>query len=102
MISCGIEVGGAGVRVQRFDDRHVEAGLLGPRAVIGEIERLLDHRVDVDARPLARPLARMQEHVLDDRIGALAVLNDLVEIAADGADQLVRLFALGLFERRAP
>jgi hypothetical protein len=33
----------------------------------------------------------MQEHVLDDRIGAFAVLHNLVEVAADGADQFVRL-----------
>src|SRR5208282_49638 len=85
--SCDLlreEIGGAGVRVERFHDRHVEAGLLGPRAVIGEIQRLVDHRVDVDRRPLARALARMQQHVLDDRIGALAVLHHLVEVAADG------------------
>ena len=94
----GIEVGGAGVRVERFDDRHVEAGFFGARAVIGEVERLLDHRVDVDARALARPLARMQQHVLHDRIGALAVLNHLVEIAADGPDQFVGLVALGLVQ----
>ena len=52
-----IDLGGAGVRVERFGDRHVEAGLLGPRAVIGEIERLLDHRVDVGRR-CARPSPR--------------------------------------------
>ena len=42
----------------------------------------------------------MQEHVLDDRIGALAVLHDLVEIALDGSDQLFRLFAPGVIQRR--
>src|SRR5277367_2609942 len=43
----------------------------------------------------------MQQHVLDDRVGALAVLNHLVEIAADGPDQFVRLFAFDALERRA-
>jgi hypothetical protein len=38
----------------------------------------------------------MQEHVLDDRIGALAVLYNLVEVAPYGADQFVRL-AVGGF-----
>ena len=42
----------------------------------------------------------MQQHVLDDRIGALAVADDLFEIGVDHADQLVGLVALGLVERR--
>ena len=67
------EIGGAGFGIERFCDRHVEARLFGPRAVIGEVQRLLDHRVDVDRRSLARALARVQQHVLDDRVGALAV-----------------------------
>ena len=39
------------------------------------------------------PCARVQQHVLDDRIGALAVLHDLVEIALQHAGQLVDLRA---------
>ena len=79
----------------------LKSGLFRPRAVIGEVQRLLDHRVDVDARPFARPLARMQQHVLDDRIGALAVADHLVEVGVDHADQLVGLLAVGLLQRRA-
>ena len=36
---------------------------------------------------LSRALARVQQHVLDDRVGALAVLHDLVEIVAQGVRQ---------------
>jgi hypothetical protein len=42
----------------------------------------------------------MQEHVLDDRICALAVLHDLVEVAADVDDQPLGLRAPVLAERR--
>jgi hypothetical protein len=50
--------------------------------VIGEVERLLDQRVEVDRAALARDPSRVFEHALDDTVGALAVLGDLVEIAA--------------------
>ena len=59
----------------------IEALLLGPRPVIGEIEALIDQGIDIDRPVLSRALTRMQQHVLDDRIGALAVLHNLVEIA---------------------
>jgi hypothetical protein len=52
-----------------------EALLLGPCPVIGEIEALIDQGVDIDRPVLSRPLTRMQQHVLDDRVGALAVLH---------------------------
>ena len=66
----------------------VEALLLGPSAVIGEIEALLDESVDIDRPMLSRTLARVQQHVLDDGVCALAMLNDLVEIVAQGIGQL--------------
>ena len=44
--------------------------------------------------------SRMQEHVLHDRIGALAVADDLVEIGGDHADQILGLFASGLVQGR--
>jgi hypothetical protein len=59
----------------------VEALLLGPRSVISEIEALFDQGVDIDRSMLSGALSGMQQHVLDDRVGALAVLYDLVEIA---------------------
>ena len=57
--------------------------------MIGEIEALLEQRVEVDRPVLAGPLARMQQHVLDDRVGAFAMLNDFLEIALDQPRQLV-------------
>jgi hypothetical protein len=45
--------------------------------VIGEIEALLDKRIDVGGSLLAASLARMQQHVFDDGVSALSVLDDL-------------------------
>ena len=74
-----IDLTGGRVKIPFQSD--IEALLLGARSVIGEIEALLDQGVDIDRPVLSRPLTRMQQHVLDDRVGALAVLYDLVEIA---------------------
>ena len=51
---------------------------------------------------LAGTLARMQQHVLDDGIGALAVLHDLVEIALQHVRRLRSTSARGLSSRSAP
>ena len=74
-----IDLTGGGVKGPL--QRDIEALLLGPRPVIGEIEALLDQGVDIDRPVLPGALTGMQQHVLDDRIRALAVLHDLVEIA---------------------
>ena len=76
-----VEIDFARCRVERPLQRDVEALLLRPRAVIREIETFLHQRVDVDRPVIAGAFARMQQHVLDDRIGALAVVRDLFEIA---------------------
>jgi hypothetical protein len=55
--------------------------------MIGEVEALLDERVGINQSMLARPFARVQQHVLDDGVCALAVLHDLVEIVAQGVRQ---------------
>ena len=49
--------------------------------MIGEVQALLDDRVDVARPVLAGALARVEQHVLDDRVGPLAVLRHLVEVA---------------------
>ena len=87
-------------RIEVALQRDIEAGLLGARAVIGEVEAFLDNRVDVGGPALARAFARMQQHVLDDRIGALAVLHHLFEIALEHLRQFVDLFADLVVERR--
>ena len=69
--------------------------------MIGEIEALLDESVDVDRPMLAGPLSRMQQHVLDDCVGALAVLHHLVEIALQHIGDLADLPALLVIEMHA-
>ena len=59
--------------------------------MIGEVKALLDKGVDIDKPVLAGAFARVQQHVLDDGIGTLAVLDDLVEIAAQSIGQFVYL-----------
>jgi len=51
-----------------------------------EVEALLDERIDIDNSVFTRAFARVQQHVLDDGIGALAVLDDLVEVAPQCVD----------------
>ena len=59
----------------------LEALLLGPRPVIGEIETFLNESIDIDRPVLTRAFTRVQQHVFDDGIRPLAMLNDLMEIA---------------------
>ena len=68
-----------------------EALLLGSRSVIGEIEALIDQGVDIDRTVLSGPLTGVQQHVLDDGVGALAMLHDLVEIALQRIGDLADL-----------
>ena len=55
--------------------------------MIGEIEALFDEGVGVIRPMLARAFARVQQHILDDGVGAFAVLHDLVKIVAQGVRQ---------------
>ena len=61
--------------------------------MIGEIEAFIDQGIDVDRPVLAGTLARMQQHVLDDRVGALAVLHHLFEIAPSALLSIRRFLA---------
>ena len=56
MISCGNTIDLTGGRVKGPLQSDIEALLLGPRPVIGEIEALLDQGVDIDRPMLARAL----------------------------------------------
>jgi hypothetical protein len=51
--------------------------------VIGEVERLIDQRVEIDLAALAGDAARVLQHALDDVIGPLAVLGDLFKVARE-------------------
>ena len=94
MISWGSTSTSPADGIERPLDRDVEALLLGARAVIGEIETLLDERIDVRNPALAGSRARVQQHVLDDRIGALAVLDHLAEVAGKQRHQFRRLLLI--------
>src|SRR4029077_17234378 len=83
----------ASSRVKGSFEGDIEALLLRPRSVIGEIEALIDQGVNIDRSVLSRALTRMQQHVLDDRVGALTMLHDLVEIALERIRNLTDLRA---------
>ena len=80
-MSCGKTSTSPAVGSSDRSQRYVKALLLGPRPVIGKVEALLDDGIDIDRSVFAGAFARVQQHVLDDGIGTLAVLHDLVEIA---------------------
>src|SRR3954447_18701667 len=60
---------------------HVEIWLFRPSAVIGKVEGLLDKRIDGRTPVIARSLARMQQHVLDNRVGPVSMLKNLLQVA---------------------
>ena len=61
--------------------------------MIGQIQRLVGDGVEVGGLAFARPLARVQQHVLDDAVGALAVLVDLAQVLAHGLEQILGVVA---------
>jgi len=73
--------------------RYVKLVVPGAGPVIGEIERFVDQSVQINALALAAAAARMRQHAGDDAVGAPAVLGNLVEIAAQGLNELVDLDA---------
>ena len=58
----------AGVEV--FFQRNIEPRRFSSRAVLGKVQRLLRHRVQIHRPMLGRAGPRMQQHVLDDAVGA--------------------------------
>ena len=90
-MSCGNTSACASGWIKRSLQGNGEALLFGPRAVIGEVEAFLDEGVDIDRPVLTRAFARVQQHVLDDGIGPLAVLHDLIEIALQRIGNLADL-----------
>ena len=86
-MSCGKTSASTGGRIKRLLQLDIEALLLSACTVVGEIEAFLDQGVNIDKTVLARAFARMQQHVLDDGIRALAMLFDLAEIVPQRAHQ---------------
>jgi hypothetical protein len=77
-------------RVKRPLDGDFKALLLRPSAVPGEFETFFDNGVDVDAPVLAGRFVRVQQHVLDDRIRASAVMDDLFEGVTQRLGQFIK------------
>src|SRR3984885_13783270 len=80
--------------------RHVEVLILSAGAVIGEIERLVDQGVEIDAFQTTAAAAGMSQHAFDDIVSALAMLNDPLEVADQHFACLIDFAALSLVERR--
>ena len=88
-----IDIRSADRRIKTALHRNIEVWLFSSCAMISQIQALIDDRVDVGETVLAGTLARMQQHVLDDGVGALAMLHDLFEIVLQHAGQFVDFFA---------
>ena len=76
-----------------FSRVDIEALFLGSRAMIGKIEALLNQGIDIDRPEFSGTMTRMQQHVLDDGVGAPAVLHDLIKIASQRIGDLADLGA---------
>ena len=99
-MSCGTSSTGAMSPPVGALERDVEVRVLGAGAVIGEVQRFLDERVEVDALPRPAAFARMRQHAFDDVVGALSVLDDPLEVAGQRGEDFVDIAALFLFQRR--
>ena len=58
-----------------------EAGLLCSCTVIGQVQALIDYRVNVSRPMLTGTLAGVLQHVFHNGVGALAMLNNFFEFA---------------------
>jgi len=79
--------------------RDVEALVLGAGAVIGEVEGLIDQRVEINLLPITATPARVLQHALDDAVRPPSVLGDLVEIARQHRDRVIDLGAGAVLQR---
>src|SRR5262249_53181154 len=88
-----VDVRNADRRIEIALQRDLETLFSCAGSMVGEVEALVDDRVDLDWPMRARALARMQQHVLDDGVGALAVLHDPSEVVLQRASQLFDFLA---------
>src|SRR6516165_9489946 len=88
------------VAVEVAFHRDVEALVLGAGAVIGEVEGLIDQRVEINLLPITATPARVLQHALDNAVRPPSVLGDLVEIARQHRDRVIDLGAGAVIERR--
>jgi hypothetical protein len=78
----------------------IETLILGARAEVREVQRLIDQRVDFDRPPLTGRAARVFQHAADDAVGASPVLGDLFQIARERLHGFVDLRAPRVVQRR--
>src|SRR5579871_1931185 len=70
-----------GGRIKGSFQPDVELAILGPRTMVSKIQAVFDDRVKVDRPAFTGTFARMQQHILDDGVRALAMLDYLFKIA---------------------
>jgi len=63
-------------------------------------EALIEKRIDIRRPVFTGAFTRMQQHVLDDRVGSLAVLDDLFEVALQHLRQFVEFLPRRRVDRR--
>src|SRR3984957_2303697 len=81
----------SGRRIKGSLQLDVELLLLRSRAVVRKIEAVFNDGVDLHRAAFARSFTRMQQHVLDDGVGTLPVLDHLLEISLQHLRQFVEL-----------
>ena len=70
--------------------------------MIGQVQALIDYRVDVGRPMLTGAFAGVLQHVFHNGVGALAVLNNLFEVALQRLRQLFQFAAYFPVERQPP
>src|SRR6516165_4958559 len=66
--------------------RDFEALILRTGTVIGEVQGLLDERVQISSLPVAAAAARVLQHASDNAVSATTVLDDLLQISGQHPD----------------
>ena len=93
MISCGKRSTTARGRVERRSSVMLKPGLFGARPVIGQIEAFFDQGVESTSRCSPEPWRECSSMFLTIEVGALAVLDHLVEVATQHVGQFGDLVA---------
>ena len=98
-MSCGLTFDRGDAVAEIPFQRDVETLILRAGTRVREVQRLIDHRVQIDHAPFARGPARMLQHALHDAVGALPMLDDLLQIALEQHRQVLDLGADGVPQR---
>jgi hypothetical protein len=86
-----IDISHADGRTEIALEGDTEACLLCSRTVIGQVQALIDYRVNVSRTMLAGPFTGVLEHVFHNWVGAFAVLNNLLEFVLQHLRDLIHL-----------